>query len=54
MRKTMDQSSCIVCMVFTLTVSNVLGYILIQDYYVFDFNSRKGFTPLILTGYKPA
>ena len=47
----MEQSSCKVCGVFTLTISNVIGYILIQDYYVFGFNSRLGFDPLILTGY---
>ena len=50
----MEQSSCTVREVFTLTVSNVTGYSLIQDYYVFGFISRLGFDPLILTGYKPS
>ena len=50
----MEQSSCIVRRVFTLTISNVTGYILIQDYYVFGFNKRKGFDPLDPIGYKPS
>ena len=48
----MERSSCIVRGVFTLTVSNVTGDILIQDYYVFGFNSRLGFDPLIFIGFK--
>ena len=51
----MEQSSFIVHGIFIFTVSNVTSYILLQEFlYIFGFNSRNGFNPLILTSYKPS